>query len=128
MAVAYPGPSGRPLYLSTYTGAGGTSQISFPVNPVIATSAYSDSEPMNQGQKAVLSVVYATAPAVATDIEFDVDPRFLNAFVIDTLPITADKINIWQSTELLSGFIRIHNTSTSVISSVNVQQLVATTG
>lgn len=132
MATAYPG-QGRPLYLATYTGGAGTltSQVTYPVNPVIAASSYSDSEATNDAQALSLTIVYNVVPTTATTIQYDSSPTFANAITLDTLPASAtDKVAVWSTTGnyLLPGFIRVSNTSSVQINSVTVQKQVASVG
>ena len=132
MATAYPG-RGRTLYVATYTGGAGTntSQVTYPLNAVIATSALSDSEATNDAQALSLTITYNVVPTAVTTIQFDVEPTFTDPITLDTLPASAtDKIAVWSTTGnyLLPGFIRVSNTSDVQINSVVVQKQVASVG
>jgi len=124
MATAYPG-SGRSLYLASSNPL----EPVYPVDPIIPNGDYSMGEPLNDAMGgASLQVVFDAAPGVATDIEYDTDPTFLNPMVIDTIPASADVVGVWTTSVLLPGFIRVSNTSGEQINSVVVQKVVANYG
>lgn len=126
MAIAYPA-LGRPLYAATYDGTN-PATITPPQSASITNGLYSDSEAVNDAQSITLSVTFAVAPGVATEIHLASDPTFANYFVLDTLPISADKFAVWTTQNRLMGFIRIKNTSGQTISTAYVQKQVASVG
>ena len=121
---AYPS-TGRPLYLSTYSGGTKTSQLTFPVNPIIATNALSDSEPISDAIKVTLNITYDGAPGAATTIEFDNEPTFSSPITLTTIPAGADVVAALTITEPYNGFIRVSNTSTEQINSVVVNKQIS---
>lgn len=126
MSNMYPG-TGRPLYLATYPG-GGAALITYPVNAVIGTGSYTESEAIADGLTVQIAANYASAPPVATDIEFSTEPTFTNTTVLTTLPITTDKVNVVSITAKYNGHIRLHNTSTAAIANVLLQKSDSTFG
>ncbi len=123
---AYPG-TGRALNLATYA-TGKTSQVTYPLTPVIPDEALSDSEAISDAMKVDLNITYDSAPTAATTVQFATEPTFTNAITLATLPLLAtDKINVLQITEPLNGFIRVYNTSDVTIDSIFVNKQVSTT-
>lgn len=119
----YPG-QGKVLYLASANAQ----EPVFPETAAIPDASYSMGIAVNAGLNTALTVTYTSAPGVATDIEYDSEPSFTNPIVIDTLPITADLINLWATAGniLLQGFIRIRNTSGVTITGVTAQQIAMT--
>jgi len=65
VATAY--PNGKILYLASANPL----EPVYPVDPVIPNGEVSMAEPLNDAIKTSLQVVFAVAPGVATDIEYD---------------------------------------------------------
>ncbi len=125
--IRYPG-QGRILNKATYNGTS-PAAIVYPTTPIIPTSGYTEWEALNDSQETAITITYNTAPAAVTTIEYAADPLFADFIILDTIPLSAtDKIAVLTLTQMLPGFIRINNTSTSQINSVAVQKQTASVG
>ena len=123
----YPG-AGRVLNKATYSGTAPAVTV-YPTTPIIPTSGYTEWEALNDSQETAITITYNTAPAAVTTIEYAADPLFADFIILDTIPLSAtDKIAVLTITQMLPGFIRINNTSTSQINSVAVQKQTASVG
>ena len=126
MAYLFPA-QGFQLTQATYDGTN-PPLITYPVQPIIANGEYTDAMTVADSRATILSVVYNAAPGATTEIHISPDNTFANYFVIDTLPISANKFAEWTTLERLVGFLRIKNTSTAQINSVFIQKEVASFG
>jgi len=96
-------------------------------DPVIPTGEVSIGFPVNAGIKTVINVLFNAVPTTATSIEYDVNPDFGDAIIIDTLTAVAlQAIAVWTTAEYLTGFIRVSNTSDAQINLVTAQSLATT--
>ncbi len=123
---AYPG-IGRQLYLSTYSGPTSTSQVTYPLNAVIANAALSDSEPLSDAMQTTVQVNYNVVPTDTTYFELSPDPTFTNVTQAITIPASAtDKVGFLTITEPINGFGRVRNHSGVQINSVFINKQVST--
>ncbi len=116
------------LTKTLYPGNVGTAPE--PVQPPVSTlgaNEYSNYFPLNAGAKAVISIIFATAPGSTTTIQIASDPTFAN-YQETTIPSQATTFATWQSTNPVMGVARVKNTSGASISAVYGNVLVATVG
>ncbi len=99
--------------------------------PAIPNGSYSGYMAIDDAQTFRLTVKFASAPGVPTDIEIATDPTFADAQVLDTIPAGAATAAFWASVEGVqySGFIRLKNSSgVEILSAYGQKQVTSTSG
>ena len=128
----YPG-IGNPLYLAS------SGNVREPVwlamrqaDPVIPNGRSSLGIAVNAGLTTELNVLFASAPSgTAFSIMYDIDPTFVNEYVLDTVSaVGTQTLYTWSTVDFisLSGFIRITNSGTASINEAYCQQRAVTVG
>lgn len=125
----YPG-KGQQLYLASSGNPREPVWLSMRTpDPVIPDNRVSLGIPANPGIATDLNILFASIPPDPFTIEYDIDPTFATAYIIQTItPNVTDKLYTWSTNSELSGFLRINNTGGVSINEAYAQQRTANFG